>query len=169
MTPRSYLMGWAPTAPRPDLGLLLRTIDSMAVVSEVALVQQAIPWKELLAGAPMDSLLTDRRLLADYLRSKGLEVMFLVDPLDGLDRTREDPGLVAVGRSIREAEIRALHDRWVLGVAERIHPSFLGLASEINTLAALGDPDLYGAVRTMINELGACPSNAAGRVGDATA
>lgn len=34
----------------------------------------------------------------------------VVDPLDGLDRRKENPELVALGRSILEPEIRALHE-----------------------------------------------------------
>lgn len=151
--PRTYAVGWAPGAPRPDEELVLALIDSMAAVSEVTIVQQPVPWAELLAGTPMEELLDERVELVDYLRSRGLEIVFLVDPLDGLDRTREDPGLVEAGRSVLEPEIRAMHEAWVLGIAERVRPAWLGLASEINTLAARGDPELYAELRDMINGL----------------
>jgi hypothetical protein len=150
---RTYAMGWAPTAPRADTNLLIALIDSMAKVSEITIIQQAVPWHELLAGAPIDSLIEDRGGLADYLRLKGFEIIFLVDPLDGLDRRKEDPGLVEEGRSIREPAIRAMHEDWVRRIARRIHPEWFGLASEINTLAARGDPQLYAAIRDMVNTL----------------
>ncbi len=78
---------------------------------------------------------------------------FLVDPLDGLDRRREDPGLVDAGRSTLEPDIRATHEEWVRGIAQRVRPLYFGLASEINTLAARGDPVLYTELRDVINTL----------------
>lgn len=151
--PRSYLVGFAPSAPRPDEGLFLAVVDSMAAVSDLTIVQQPVPWPELLAGASVDSLVQSRSEVTQFLRLKGLEIIFLVDPLDGLDRRSEDPGLVEAGRSILEPEIRAMHEDWVLRIAEAVQPRWLGLASEINTLAARGDPDLYAEIRDLVNTL----------------
>lgn len=151
--PRTFLMGWSPIAPRPETPLLLDLIDSIAAVSEVMLVQQGVPWEPLLAGAPMDSLVQDVAQLTDFIVAKGMQVMFLVDPLDGLDRTKEDPALVDAGRTILEPEIRTLHEEWVRQVASRVAPRWFGLASEINTMAALGDPTLYAEVLDLINTL----------------
>lgn len=150
---RSYRMGWAPSAPRADTELLLSVIDSMARVSDVSIVQEAVPWSALLEGASMDSLVQDRAQLTDFLVAKELDVIFLVDPLDGLDRTSEPPELVQAGRSILEPEIGAMHEEWVLRIAQRVRPLYMGLASEINTLAARGDPELYAELREMINGL----------------
>ena len=150
---RSYAMGWAPNPPRIDAALFLETVDSIRKVAEVTIIQQIVPWPELLGGASMDSLIEDRGGLADFLRFKGLEIIFLVDPLDGLDRRSEPPELADLGRSILEPEIRAMHEEWVLGIAARVRPEYLGLASEINTLAALGDPTLFAELRDIINTL----------------
>ncbi|MFQ5680421.1 MAG: hypothetical protein ACE5HP_13305 [Gemmatimonadota bacterium] len=146
-------MGWAPSPPRPDVGLFFQVVDSLARVAEVTILQQPVPWPELLAGAPMDSLVEDRGGLADFLRTKGLAIVFLVDPLDGLDRRQEDPELVALGRSILEPGIRALHEEWVRRIATRVRPRWFGLASEINTLAARGDPALYATILDLVNGL----------------
>ena len=150
---RTYSMGWAAVPPRLETELLLRMIDSMAVVSEIAIVQQGVPWEPLLAGAPVDSLVEDVAQLTDFMAARDLQLIFLVDPLDGLDRTREDPGLTELGRSILEPEIRAMHDDWVLRIATRVRPAYFGLASEVNTLAALGDGDLNAEITDMINTL----------------
>jgi hypothetical protein len=151
--PRSYAMGWDPSAPRPDEDLVLAVIDSIARVSDVTIIQQPVPWPELLAGAEMDPLIDERVQVAQYMRLKGMDVIFLVDPLDGLDRRKEDPALVAAGRSILEPGIRALHEEWVKRVAAEVRPEWLGLASEINTLAARGDEELYGEIRDLVNTL----------------
>ncbi len=151
--PRSYAVGWAPGAPRAEVALVLTLMDSLARVSDITILQQPVPWPELFAGASLDSLVQDRANVADYLRARGLDIIFLVDPLYGLDRTREDPGLTNAGRSIREPAIRAMHEEWVRRIAARVRPEWFGLASEINTLAARGDPGLYAAIRDMVNTL----------------
>ncbi len=150
---RTYEMGWAPGAPRSDVSLVLALMDSMAKVSDITIIQQPVPWPQLLAGASMDSLVEDRGAVADYLRARGMRIIFLVDPLDGLDRRKEDPGLVSTGHSILEPSIRSMHDAWVLRIASRIEPEYFGLASEINTLGSRGDPALYAAIRDMVNDL----------------
>ncbi len=150
---RSYAMGWAPGAPRPETELILQVVDSIARVADVTILQQPVPWPQLLAGAPMDSLVQDRGGVADFLRAKGLEIVFLVDPLDGLDRRKEDPGLADAGRTILEPDIRDTHESWVRAIAARVRPEYMGLASEINTLAARGDPALFDELLDLINEL----------------
>lgn len=151
--PRTYAVGWAPIAPRADVALVVALMDSIARVSDITIMQQPVPWPELFAGASFDSLVEDRGNVADYLRARGMDIIFLVDPLYGLDRTQEDPGLVAAGRSILEPEIRATHEEWVRRIAARIRPAYFGLASEINTLAAHGDPALYTEIRDLVNTL----------------
>lgn len=151
---RTYAMGWAPSPPRPEVDLFFQMVDSAAAVSEATIVQQPVPWPELLAGAPMDSLVEDRGGLVDFLRARGFqEIVFLVDPLDGLDRTKEVPELVEAGRSILEPEIRAMHETWVREIAGRTRPEWFGLASEINTLGTLGDPALYAEIVELVNTL----------------
>jgi len=150
---RSYAVGWAPTAPRPETQLIIDLIDSLRVVSDVTILHQEPPWEALLAGAPMDSLLDDVGDLADFLRVKGLDIVFLVDPLDGLNRLLEPPALVAAGRSILEPQIRGMHEDWVRAVTTRIRPEWMGLASEINTTAELGNPALYAELVDMVNTL----------------
>ncbi len=151
--PRTYAVGWSPSPPRPDINLFFEVVDSMSQVSDVAILQQPVPWPELLAGAPIDSLVDDRAGVAAFLRAHGMDIVFLVDPLDGLNRREEDPGLTDAGRSILEPAIRAIHDDWVLRIAAAIQPEWYGLASEVNTLAALGDPVLYAEILDMVNDL----------------
>lgn len=152
--PRTYRMGFAPTPPRATTESVIQTAHQIAERGELALMQQEVPWAALLDGSQtMEAALEERRELADFLRALGLEIVFLLDPLDGLDRRKEPPDLIARGRSITEPEIRALHDDWALEVARILRPEWYGLASEVNTLADLGDPALHAAIRAMVNEL----------------
>jgi hypothetical protein len=152
--PRTYAMGFAPTPPYATIESIVETGQSIAQRGELVLIQQEVPWGPLLDGTQtMEEAVEERVRLEEFVRGLGLEVVFLLDPLDGLDRRREPPDLVARGRSIVEPEIRALHDAWALEMARVFRPNWYGLASEVNTLADLGDPALHAAVRAMINDL----------------
>lgn len=153
LEPRTYRMGWFVNAPRPDEETVLAALDSMARVSGVALLQEPPPWPRLLAGEPVEAIVDEKVAVASLLRSRGLEVAYLADPLDGLDRTSETPALVEAGRSITEPEIRALHEAWVREIARSVAPRWMGLASEINTLGQHGDPALYDELVAMIDGL----------------
>jgi len=146
-------MGWAPTPPRPDRDLIIAVVDSLLPVAEVAILHQEPPWTEMLAGKSVSTLVEDPAGLADYLRIKGFDVVFLVDPLDGLNRHLEPPELVAANRSLKEPEIRVMHEEWVRAVASRIRPEWMGLASEINSLREGGDQELYAILVDMVNTL----------------
>lgn len=152
--PRTYQMGFGPTPPRATLESFIQTIEEIAEVGELALIQQTVPWAALLDGTQtMEEALAERERLVEFLDALGLEVVFLLDPLDGLDRRREPPELVERGRSILEPEIRAIHEEWAIEMARIFRPEWYGLASEINTLADLGDPALYAEMLDVINEL----------------
>ena len=154
LSPRTFAMGFAPTPPRGTTESIIATAQAIAQRGELVLVQQEVPWGPLLDGTQtMAAAVEEREELAGFLGALGLEVVFLLDPLDGLDRRKEPPDLVARGRSIVEPEIRAIHDQWALEMARVFRPAWYGLASEINTLADLGDPALHAAVREMVNEL----------------
>lgn len=86
-----------------------------------------------------------------FLRANGMEVAYLVDPVDGLNRRSEPVELVEAGRSVMEPEIRALHEDWVRAVTRAVEPRWMGLASEVNTLGQRGDPALYERLVDIIN------------------
>lgn len=151
--PRTYAMGWAPTPPVLTTASRIATIQAMSSVSEYALLQEEVPWAALLAGGSISAELDNKQPVVDYLRSLGMKIVWLVDPLDGLDRTKEPPDLVAAGHSLLEPPILATHEAWTRAVAQRFHPEYFGLASEINTLAAQGSPVLYNTIVSMVNTL----------------
>ncbi len=146
-------MGWGLTPPEPTEASVIATAQAMARVAEYAIIQQPVPWARLLAGELIGSLVAETNGLADFLRGLGLRIVFLIDPLDGLDRRSETPELVEAGRSILEPEIRSLHEAYTLEVAREVRPDYMGLASEINTLAAHGSPQLYAELVDLVNTL----------------
>jgi hypothetical protein len=147
-------MGWGLTSPQPTEESIIATAQAMAEVAEFAIIQQPVPWTRLFAGEELADLVAEMKGLADFLQALGLEIVFLVDPLDGLNRTAEPPELTDAGRSILEPEIRAIHEAYTLAIAREIGPAYFGLASEINTLGAHGDPLLYAELVDLINTLG---------------
>ena len=153
VVPRTYAMGWAPTPPVLTTASRIATIQAISSVSEYALLQEEVPWAALLAGGSISAELDSKQPVVDYLRSLGMKIVWLVDPLDGLDRTKEPPDLVAAGHSLLEPPILATHEAWVRAVAQRFHPEYFGLASEINTLAAQGSQVLYNTIVSMVNTL----------------
>jgi hypothetical protein len=70
---------------------------------------------------------------------------------DGLNRAAEAPELVAAGRSIADTMIQRLYREWVFAVANRIRPTYLGLAAETNLIRAAAPAPVYQAIVTMTN------------------
>lgn len=151
---RPYRMGWFLQTPQPTIESLLRTMPEQAKVSDAVLLQREVPWSRIQAGVPMETIFKEEYDdLVAYLRGLGLEVMFLVDPLDGLNRTRESNEMRKIGGSLKDAGLQRLHEQWVELLATRYRPQFLGCASEINTLGAHGDRELYDAIKGICNRL----------------
>ena len=151
---RTYELGYSFVPPRITFDEVFRTIDEIARIGEYCIIQREVPWTLVLGGVPMANIIRDEwDALVRTIRGKGMKLVVLIDPLDGLDRRREPPELVAAGRTILDGEIRAMHEEWVRLVAAAVKPEYFGLASEINTLAGHGDPVRYGVLRSMINRL----------------
>lgn len=141
-------------APEPSVASLLATMPIAADSSDAVLVQREVPWARILAGTPMQTIADeDYDGVMAFLRGLGLRVSILVDPLDGLDRTREANETRTAGRTLNDPALRALHEQWVELLASRYQPDYLGCASEINSLAARGDPELFANIRDMCNRL----------------
>lgn len=113
--------------------------------SELAAIHEELPWTDLLAGQSPDAVLDrDTVPLVDYLRGKGLQLMFMADLTDGLSRGEEAPQLRKLGRSISEPAVQKVYRDYVLAVSRKLHPAILGLAAETNLTRALA-PALYAA------------------------
>jgi hypothetical protein len=151
---RSYQMGFFFLSPRSDIPTVLQTIDDQKPVTEVLLIQREVPYSRLLGGQSIKQAYDEEyKELIAHIRSKGITPLFLVDPLDGLNRRQEGNEIRKNGRSLREPAMRTLHRDWTLYLAEQVQAPVFGLASEINTLGAHGDPGLYAIVKDLINGL----------------
>jgi hypothetical protein len=91
----------------------------------------------------------------NYLRGKGLQLYFMVDLTDGLSRADEAPQLRARGRSLTEPAVQQLYRSYVLAVARKLAPEYLGLAAETNLIRVAASPALYNAVVRAANDAAA--------------
>jgi hypothetical protein len=153
--PRTYAMGFSILPPVPSVEATIDFVPRVAEVGEYTIIQREVPWRRLRAGDSIDEILDDEwdGYVEFVTEAHGLRLVILVDPLDGLDRTRESPEARAAGATLMDPGDRAIHEAFVLEVARRYQPDYLGLASEINTMAAHGDPAFYVLLRDMINGL----------------
>ena len=145
--PRTYYMGFSSFPPRPDLNLLVATINAWAPRADAGLVLTDPPWAALLAGESIDSMIRNNQLgIANYYRSKGLRVIASIDPTNGLDRSAEAPALVAAGRSLAETAVQQLYRDYATALDTIVRPDYLGIASETNLIRAIAPSALYDAV-----------------------
>ena len=145
--PRAFRMGFSPFPPRPELPLLVATMDLWAPRADAGLILVDPPWAALLAGEDPDTLIRNNQLgIATYLRAKGLRIIVSIDPTNGLDRSAEAPALVAAGRSLGEPAVRELYRRYATALDTIVRPDYIGLASETNLVRSAAPAAVYDAV-----------------------
>ena len=154
-TGRCWKMGFSPTPPRPTVEAVLHGIDLWSQRAELAIIHEELPWTDLLAGMTPGAILErDKVQLVDYLRSKGLQIVFMGDLNDGLSRDKEAPQLRAAGRSIAEPEVQQLYRDYMLAVDRVLKPQMLGLIAESNLIRILA-PEMYPAAVQTANDTAA--------------
>jgi hypothetical protein len=151
---RPFAMGFAFTPPVLTQEAAVALIPEIARRGEYTIIQREVPWTRILGGISMETVYAEEYgALVDYLRAEGLRIVLLVDPLDGLNRMKEAEETVRNGRTLLDPRLREMHERWVKLLVQRMRPQYVGLASEINTLAAHGRRVLYERIRDMCNTL----------------
>ncbi len=152
---RRWKMGFSPNPPRLSVQAVLQGIDIWSRRAELVIIHEELPWADLLAGQTPDAILDrDKVPLVQYLRGKGLQLVFMGDLNDGLAREQEAPQLRAAGRSITEAAVQRLYRDYMLAVDRKLAPVMLGLVAESN-LIRVAAPGLYPAVRQAANDTAA--------------
>ena len=146
-------MGFSAIPPRLDSTAdVILAINNWAPHADAAIMHVSPPWAAMLAGhSPAGAVDTVELPLANYYRAKGLAIVFTVDATDGLNRAAEAPELVSAGRSITDTMVQRLYREWVLAVANKIRPDYLGLAAETNLIRLLAPDSVYRAIVTMAN------------------
>jgi len=131
----------------------------MARHADVVMLQQNVPWTSFpLEGEAEPQPLIDIRNQVTLAHQNGLEPLFVVDPLNGLNRS-EFMGLPFGWKaSFASSQVRQAYAEFALWILHTFHPRYLGLASEINTYADAHPEDfphflsLYGEVYAAIKQ-----------------
>ena len=140
--------GFFPSPPELTDESLLSTVQGIGEHGDVILIQDALPWADFFDGVDGDSqTIQHQRNLAIIANQQNLEVIFVVDPLNGLDRRQIaslSPELA--GGSFGTPDVRETFRNYVLRLTREFHPRYLGLASEINTYADANPEDFENFV-----------------------
>lgn len=147
------LYGFFPSPPKATTESIIETYAAIGQHGDVALLQQNIPWADFVdspeAESPVITDIANQHILA---HQNGLEVIFVVDPLNGLNR-REFQGLPEGWEaSFANPDIRAAFRNYTLRIVREFRPRYLGLASEINTYQDT-HPDDFPYYLSLYNEV----------------
>ena len=128
------IYGFFPSPPKATLTSVLAHFKDLGQYADFVLFQHNVPWDEFVDGAEGESKsrtdIANQEILA---RQNGLDSVYVVDPLNGLNR-REFKGLPEGWEaSFANPDVRAAFTNYTLWVVRNFHPRYLGLASEINT------------------------------------
>jgi hypothetical protein len=128
------IYGFFPSPPEATFESILGHFQAMGEHADFVLFQQNVPWSEFVDGVEGDSQVrADLRNQVTLSRMNGLDYIFVVDPLNGLNR-REFFGLPFLWEaSFQNPDVRAAYQNFTLWIVREFQPQYIGLASEINT------------------------------------
>ena len=128
--------GFFPSPPEPSFLAVLNHFRDLGNHADFILIQPAIPWEAMLEpGDDESQAQEDIRNQVVLASQNGLGAIFVVDPLNGLNR-REFMGLPQDREAnFANPDIRTAFTEFALWIAREFRPRYLGLASEINTYA----------------------------------
>jgi hypothetical protein len=128
--------GFFPSPPEVSLQSVIDTYKAIGRHGDVVLLQQNIPWADFAKGTDAaSSNITDIHNQYILAHQNGLEVIFVVDPLNGLNRSQFQGLPFGWDASFANPRVRAAFTNFTIRIVREFHPHFLGLASEINTYA----------------------------------
>ena len=157
-------MGFSHIPPRQTIEEVITTVNMWTQRGDGAIDHRDVPWRELLTGTtPEKYVLENMRGLYNYYRDKKLAITIMMEPADGLDRTKESPVLLSMGRSIAEPEVQKVYVEFVAYVAQTIRPDYLGLVSEANMLLDTYTPSVRAGLIKMANDAAKRVAKASGK------
>ncbi|MFZ5819632.1 MAG: hypothetical protein ACOYYJ_07005 [Chloroflexota bacterium] len=129
--------GFFPSPPELTTESVIATMQGIGEHGDVILVQRAVPWEDFIERGDSESQdIVDLRNMMMLARQNNLEAIFVVDPLNGLDRRQLSPLPPRLaGGNFGTPGLRAAFKNYALRLAREFQPRYLGLASEINTYA----------------------------------
>jgi hypothetical protein len=152
------LFGFFPFPNGTEFADVLGHFMDLGAHGNAVLVQPEVPWEDFATGTPQQETpaMENVRNITLLGGQHGLEAIYVVDPLNGLDR-KQFIGLpedwVA---SFGDPQVRTAFTGFATWIASEFQPRYLGLSSEINTYL-LAHPeeveaylDLYQTTRAAV-------------------
>jgi hypothetical protein len=151
--PGQTLYGFFPSPPVMTTESVIATFKALDEHGELVLFARNVPWKDFAKGVDADSAdIVQLTGMVQLARQNYLEPVFVIDPLNGLDR-RRFMGLPEGWKpSFSNPDIRAAMSNYALRIVRQFHPRFLALAAEINTYQDT-HPDDYPAFLSLYREM----------------
>lgn len=151
------LFGFFPSPPEVTEKSVMETYQRIGRHGDVALLQQNIPWTDFVSGIDGESTaITDIKNQHIVAGQNGLDIIFVVDPLNGLNRSEFAWLPEGWQASFADPQVRAAFTNYTMRIVREFKPGYLGLASEINTYADTHPDDfpyymsLYNTVYDMV-------------------
>lgn len=150
---RPFRMGFQNSAPRiDDPDLVVQSLNLWTQRADAAMITTEVPWAELLDGTTVnDYVVNHYKDLVAYYRSKNLKLWVYIDPQNGLDRTTDALDLQAAGKSIADADMQILYQKFTLAMDSILKPDHLGLALETNLIRDAAPAEIYNGVKAAAN------------------
>lgn len=126
--------GFFPSPPEATHDAVLNHFQALGDHADFILIQPNVPWEAFVQGVDLESRSAeDLRNQIILARQNYLEWIFVVDPLNGLNR-REFFGLPDNWEAnFANPDIRSAFINFTMWIVDEFEPRYLGLASEINT------------------------------------
>ncbi len=126
--------GFFPSPPDATSESVLNHFKALGEHADFILIQPNIPWEDFVADTEGDSQSsTDIRNQTILAQMNGLEWVFVVDPLNGLNRGEFFGLPTGWEASFGNPQVRQAFTNFTLWIVREFEPRYLGLASEINT------------------------------------
>jgi hypothetical protein len=133
---KKTVYGFFPSPPEISQQSVFDLYKALGQHADVVLLQENIPWSDFSKSpdAPSQTI-TDIHNQYVLAHQNGMEVIFVADPLNGLNRSQFYNLPKGWQPSFATPEVRSAYTNFVLRIVREFHPHYLGLASEINTYA----------------------------------
>ena len=145
---RTYRMGFATSAPQPNLNEIIQSLNIWTKHADAAIISTEVPWDSLLNGEdPINYVTQNYASLVNIYRSGNLKLWIYIDPENGLARQKDSDPLVARGKSITQPDIQQVYERFVVVMDSILRPDHLGLALETNLIRLAAPDSIYQGVK----------------------
>ena len=153
---RTYRMGFANSAPRPDLNEIIQSLGIWTTHADAAIISTEVPWDSLLNGENPVTYVTNTYVqLTNIFRTSNMKLWVYIDPENGLNRQIDSDPLVARHQSIAQPAIQQLYTRFVVVMDSILKPDHLGLALETNLIRFAAPDSIYQGVKQATNSAAA--------------